>query len=806
MAKMSKDSDHHMAMLLQQQFDSEFSVENPGQDLAYSNPKKKKRVAANSSKCLIDPSWELVDPTPNIHILFVQFSQRFFWDKLLAVTVAWSKRMTSCAGICSYQGRGGMCSITLSEPLLKLRPRKDLVETLLHEMIHAYLFVSHNNRDRDGHGPEFHNHMYRINGEAGTNITVFHSFHDEVMLYKQHWWRCEGACQKRPPFFGMVRRAMNRAPGLNDRWWAEHERNCGGKFIKVKEPEKKTAAKKSVSSSKTSQSNKENSCINLPDIRNFLPVTNSSSNKSTNSTKTSNIQTIKSVKGGGVKNSTGTAIINSKTTEPGCKNSDLDVSSVISTNANIVGFTNSRTQHTASQKNSIEVFSGAGKKLSNNSIPPKDMNAVKHHWANKFLSTPVSSTSTNNNETVTKRKPPISKSASAKKAKIPDTCPCPNCNKRIEKDELNSHLNICLNQDKNIRNEFSDDDSAIFVKCPVCSENIDEKLLNRHLDNCLNELNKSNPVPKPTIKVTKPKTVENATTTKRNKSDDNDNNKTNTGKNKRRSKTPETIVDSTKLHDNENANKTKKRRSKTPEKISETSDKKSVTVIRCFETTPNNTMSEQSTENTLTTIKCFTSSGKPQMRSVSMEEIEKTSESKHSLITRPDPVAKKTRRKSESDKNNIGKTNRRKSTENPSPSSGFSKSQCRQKYSGEKVDMLAAQEYLSKVYNSNKEEDFDSPCTTTDTSELVPCLVCNQKIEKSNLNLHLEDCVGTAFNGEQPEDTNSDENESEGEEIKDNMEYNCPICMKSVDEGIMNRHIDECLNMVALQNENFFDD
>lgn len=75
--------------------------------------------------------------------------------------------MTSCAGVCSYNGRGGMCSITLSEPLLKLRPRKDLVETLLHEMIHAFLFVTHNNRDRDGHGPEFHKHMVRINKEAG---------------------------------------------------------------------------------------------------------------------------------------------------------------------------------------------------------------------------------------------------------------------------------------------------------------------------------------------------------------------------------------------------------------------------------------------------------------------------------------------------------------------------------------------------------------------------------------------------------------------------------------------------------------
>ena len=36
-----------------------------------------------------------------------------------------------CAGVCSYEGRGGLCSVRLSVPLLKLRPRKDLVETLL---------------------------------------------------------------------------------------------------------------------------------------------------------------------------------------------------------------------------------------------------------------------------------------------------------------------------------------------------------------------------------------------------------------------------------------------------------------------------------------------------------------------------------------------------------------------------------------------------------------------------------------------------------------------------------------------------
>lgn len=45
-------------------------------------------------------------------------------------------------------------------------------QTLLHEMIHALLFVTQNNRDRDGHGPEFCKHMNRINQASGTKITV----------------------------------------------------------------------------------------------------------------------------------------------------------------------------------------------------------------------------------------------------------------------------------------------------------------------------------------------------------------------------------------------------------------------------------------------------------------------------------------------------------------------------------------------------------------------------------------------------------------------------------------------------------
>ncbi|KAL1784907.1 sprT-like domain-containing protein Spartan [Sigmodon hispidus] len=206
----------------------------------------RRAAAAREPLSLVDASWELVDPTPDLQALFLQFNDRFFWGQLEAVEVKWSVRMTLCAGICTYEGRGGMCSIRLSEPLLKLRPRKDLVETLLHEMIHAYLFVTNNDKDREGHGPEFCKHMHRINQLTGANITVYHTFHDEVDEYRRHWWRCNGPCQHKQPYYGYVKRATNRAPSAHDYWWADHQKTCGGTYIKIKEPEnysKKTRGK-----------------------------------------------------------------------------------------------------------------------------------------------------------------------------------------------------------------------------------------------------------------------------------------------------------------------------------------------------------------------------------------------------------------------------------------------------------------------------------------------------------------------------------------------------------------------------------
>ncbi|XP_049547534.1 DNA-dependent metalloprotease SPRTN-like [Anopheles darlingi] len=195
----------------------------------------------NSTQNLVHPEWEILDPTPDIYALFPLFDRKFFQGKLACVQLEWSKKMYSCAGICYQRSNrlGKSCIIRLSEPLLKLRPRKDLVQTLLHEMIHAYCFVLGIREGNGGHGPTFKKIMNGINKIAGTHITVYHTFHDEVNVYKTHWWRCNGPCQQKQPFYGMVKRTSNRKPGPSDFWWKEHQLTCGGEFTKVREPSPK---------------------------------------------------------------------------------------------------------------------------------------------------------------------------------------------------------------------------------------------------------------------------------------------------------------------------------------------------------------------------------------------------------------------------------------------------------------------------------------------------------------------------------------------------------------------------------------
>lgn len=396
---------------------------------------------------VVDHSWETLDPNPDIHGLFLAFNRQYFWSTLDAVTVQWSKRMTVCAGVCRLQN--GFCSINLSEPLLKLRPRKDLVETLLHEMIHAYLFLTNHkdHRDRDGHGPEFCKHMYRINVEAGTNISIYHDFHDEVRLYKQHWWKCNGPCQYNKPYFGYVKRSLNRAPGPYDTWWANHQAICGGIFIKIKEPEGYGLKKKSV----TTPSVPKQSVKPINKITNFIKVLNSKKNTEDNSEI--NSTSIESDQQKSKQDSEVKDLENDDTTScPVCNDSVLTV------------YLNSHLQNCSQLK---EMF---GNNIEDKCHCPACNDLINRSYMNEHLD------SCNMLCNVFEKDNPENISDKTNYVN------CPICDKVVEEVTINEHLDSC-----NIfQNDNSEDvsDKTNYINCPSCNKTVKDVNINEHLDSC----------------------------------------------------------------------------------------------------------------------------------------------------------------------------------------------------------------------------------------------------------------------------------------------------------------------------------
>jgi predicted SprT family Zn-dependent metalloprotease len=130
-----------------------------------------------------------MDPI-KIREVFIYFNIQYF-EGLLPVDlpITWSNRMTLTAGKFMVLKPGKPMEIRLSYTLLKLRTREDVIDTLVHEMIHAFLWITKGNDDRklhpDGHGPAFKGHMKRINHKEGTKMSIYHYFYKEVEYYRQ---------------------------------------------------------------------------------------------------------------------------------------------------------------------------------------------------------------------------------------------------------------------------------------------------------------------------------------------------------------------------------------------------------------------------------------------------------------------------------------------------------------------------------------------------------------------------------------------------------------------------------------------
>lgn len=108
-------------------------------------------------------------------------------------------------------------------------------------------------------------------------------------LYQTHWWRCDGPCQKRRPHFGIVRRSKNKAPGPSDYWWCNHLRSCGGKFIKIKEPpQEKSTGKNAIKNATTTKPNADIKKYIVPTNGSAKPILKDSGNITANTKTKSN--------------------------------------------------------------------------------------------------------------------------------------------------------------------------------------------------------------------------------------------------------------------------------------------------------------------------------------------------------------------------------------------------------------------------------------------------------------------------------------------------------------------------------------
>ena len=118
----------------------------------------------------------------------------------------------------------GYWVIRLSQPLLKYRSVKELHETLLHEMIHAYLFMVHRlfifrkirtiiviSVDMERTFKNLWDLLIKQQGIISSqlfsyNLTIYHTFHNEIEWNQDHIWLWDGVCQTKKPFFGIVKR------------------------------------------------------------------------------------------------------------------------------------------------------------------------------------------------------------------------------------------------------------------------------------------------------------------------------------------------------------------------------------------------------------------------------------------------------------------------------------------------------------------------------------------------------------------------------------------------------------------------
>ena len=141
--------------------------------------------------------------TDHIQQLWADLNGRYFHGALPPISIVWSRRLTSSAGLFVSRGgprgvdvpqpaNGSSCRcIKLSRPLLDAEAHGgdlELTRTLAHEMIHQWQYDVL--KRRPNHGADFRRMMDCMN-QDGLSITIYHSLARETEALARYAWRCQ---------------------------------------------------------------------------------------------------------------------------------------------------------------------------------------------------------------------------------------------------------------------------------------------------------------------------------------------------------------------------------------------------------------------------------------------------------------------------------------------------------------------------------------------------------------------------------------------------------------------------------------
>lgn len=154
----------------------------------------------------METPYKHLNPQTQLGELFDILDKTYF-DGLFSdynIDVKWSAKMKKKAGACGYKRGVKLLKITLSTPILSSRSNWEIIDILLHEMVHAYTIIKNLKLD---HGSDFQACADKIRKKGGYEIKTCHRFFKEAKASNTFFWKCDqcytvvGRTNKRKPTF-----------------------------------------------------------------------------------------------------------------------------------------------------------------------------------------------------------------------------------------------------------------------------------------------------------------------------------------------------------------------------------------------------------------------------------------------------------------------------------------------------------------------------------------------------------------------------------------------------------------------------